>query len=97
MAAFELLLDRKPRTSLDSLVPLLDGATQTTSIPARLKPVRRSGRIGCLGYQVLNAVLGPATGLSCTEGVWYIYDWILDSLSDVVEALYGHSSCNLDM
>ena len=34
-------------------------------------------------------------GLSCTKGVWYIYDWILDSLSDVVEALYGHSLCNL--
>ena len=28
MAAFELLFGRKPRTSLDSLVPLLDDATQ---------------------------------------------------------------------
>ena len=46
MTAFELLFGRKLRTSLDSLVPLLDGATQTTSVPARLKPVRRSGRIG---------------------------------------------------
>ena len=36
-------------------------------------------------------------GLSCTKGVWYIYIGILDSLSDVVEALYGHSSCNLYM
>ena len=36
-------------------------------------------------------------GLSCTRGVWYIYMiGILDSLSDVVEALYGHSPCNLD-
>ena len=46
MTAFELLFGRKPRTSLDSLVPLLDGATQTPSVSARLKPVRRSGRIG---------------------------------------------------
>ena len=29
----------------------------------------------CLGYSVLNAVLGPVAGLSCTRGVWYIYDW----------------------
>ena len=46
MTAFELLVGRKPRTSLDSLVPLLHGATQTTSVPARLNPVRLSGRIG---------------------------------------------------
>ena len=32
MTAFELLFGRKPRTSLDSLVPLLDGAAQTTSL-----------------------------------------------------------------
>ena len=37
-------------------------------------------------------------GLPCTKGVWYIYMiGILDSLSDVVEVLCGHSSCNLDM
>ena len=32
MTAFELLFGRKPQTSLDSLVPLLDGAAQTTSL-----------------------------------------------------------------
>ena len=32
MTAFELLFGRKPLTSLDSLVPLLDGAAQTTSL-----------------------------------------------------------------
>ena len=32
MTAFELMFGRKPRTSLDSLVPLLDGAAQTTSL-----------------------------------------------------------------
>ena len=32
MTAFELLCGRKPRTSLDSLVPLLNGAAQTTSL-----------------------------------------------------------------
>ena len=32
MTAFELLFGRKPQTSLDSLVPLLNGAAQTTSL-----------------------------------------------------------------
>ena len=32
MVAFELLFDRKSRTSLDSLVPLLDDATQPGSL-----------------------------------------------------------------
>ena len=32
MTAFELLFGRKPRTPLDSLVPLLDGAAQGTSL-----------------------------------------------------------------
>ena len=29
----------------------------------------RTEQRGCLGYSVLDA------GLSCTKGVWYIYDW----------------------
>ena len=29
----------------------------------------RTEQGGCLGYSVLDA------GLSCTKGVWYIYDW----------------------
>ena len=33
-------------------------------------------------------------GLSCTKGVWYIYDWDTGSLSDVVLHVV-HSSCNL--
>ena len=29
----------------------------------------RTEQGGCLGYSVLDA------GLSCTKGVWYMYDW----------------------
>ena len=36
-------------------------------------------------------------GLSCTKGFGIYMIGILDSLSDVVEALFGHSSRNLDM
>ena len=39
-------------------------------------------------------------GLSCTKGVWYIYDRILGSLSDVVggfSCTFVHSACNLAM
>ena len=38
--------------------------------PQRVSEIAsRTEQGGCLGYSVLD------TGLSCTKGVWYTYDW----------------------